>query len=277
MRPGAGAPDSHGPTGSARSRSRRERMRQVVAYYRTVSRHIDRELEEREDLGFWRHVADQHRGEDVLELGAGTGRVTRFLLPPARRVLALDLSPHMLRRARRRLAGRRGVHLIRADVTRIPLRSGFHLAVAANGVFSHLLEDDERSRALKDVSSLLRPGGRLLVDALWFPSEERRKLCRGDGRTRQRTVGEGEERMEIRERWECDGRTRRCTARYEYRLPDGRVERAESRVRYWSYDELEERLQAAGFRLTRAWGGYRGEEWDPESSRVLVADARRRE
>lgn len=276
MRPTAGDSDPHDPAGSSRSSPSRERTRQVVDYYRTVSRHIDRELEEREDHGFWRRVADRHRGEDVLELGAGTGRVTRFLLPAARRVVALDLSPHMLRRARRRLAGEGGVRLLRADVTRIPLRPGFHLAVAANGVFSHLLEDDERSRALREVSSLLRPGGRLLLDALWFPPGERRELCRGDGRTRERTVGEGDERVEIRERWECDGRSRRCTARYEYRLPDGRVERAESRVRYWSADELEERLQAAGFRLTRAWGGYRGEDWDPENSRVLVADARRR-
>ncbi len=46
-------------------------------------------------------------GLDVLDLGAGTGRLARLLAPYVRSVLALDLSPHMLGVAReglRRLA-----------------------------------------------------------------------------------------------------------------------------------------------------------------------------
>ena len=42
-------------------------------------------------------------GLDVLDLGAGTGRLARLLAPHARSILAFDLSPHMLGIARDRL------------------------------------------------------------------------------------------------------------------------------------------------------------------------------
>lgn len=63
-------------------------------------------------------------GLDILDLGAGTGRLASLVSPVARSILALDLSPHMLAVARDKLrAAGRDLRYITAaaDHRRLPL------------------------------------------------------------------------------------------------------------------------------------------------------------
>jgi ubiquinone/menaquinone biosynthesis C-methylase UbiE len=63
-------------------------------------------------------------GLDILDLGAGTGRLAALLAPSAHSLLAFDLSPHMLAVARDKLpAAGRDLHYITAaaDHRRLPL------------------------------------------------------------------------------------------------------------------------------------------------------------
>ncbi len=52
----------------------------------------------RDDLGFYLRLAEDHGGP-LLELGAGTGRVTRALAKAGHEVVAVELSEAMLERA----------------------------------------------------------------------------------------------------------------------------------------------------------------------------------
>jgi ubiquinone/menaquinone biosynthesis C-methylase UbiE len=63
-------------------------------------------------------------GLDIVDLGAGTGRLASLLAPGARQILAFDLSPHMLAVARDKLgAADRDLRFITAtaDHRRLPL------------------------------------------------------------------------------------------------------------------------------------------------------------
>ena len=62
-------------------------------------------------------------GADVVELGAGTGRVTALLAPLVRSLRAFDLEPAMLELARRKLSelGLRNWQLDVADNARLPV------------------------------------------------------------------------------------------------------------------------------------------------------------
>jgi len=64
-------------------------------------------------------------GLDVLDLGAGTGRLAGLLAPHVRSILAFDLSPHMLRVARDklRLSGLGMWMAAAADHRHLPLQS----------------------------------------------------------------------------------------------------------------------------------------------------------
>jgi len=94
----------------------------------------------------------------LLDLGAGTGRVTRELTRryPRALVTALDLSPGMLREARRHQRLWRRFALVCGDALRLPLR-----AASVDVVFSNLMLQwcEPLDAALAEVRRVLSPGG----------------------------------------------------------------------------------------------------------------------
>jgi transcriptional regulator, ArsR family len=98
----------------------------------------------------------------LLDIGTGTGRILELLAPQSTRALGIDQSPQMLGMARARLerAGLRNAQLRQGDIFALPAeRDGYDLVVL-HQVLHYL---DDTSRALREASRALRPGGRLLV------------------------------------------------------------------------------------------------------------------
>lgn len=256
----------------------------VVRYYRTVAPVIDREPREPGELRFWRRVAGEGPSAAVLDLGCGSGRITLALASAARRVLGIDLSPDMLRRARGRMADAgpptdvAPVSLVRGDVRRLPVDGGWDLAVAADGLFGHLLDDADRRLALEEISRVLRPSGRFVLEGLWFPpSLFRRATGSGWSRTRPLSDPEPGRLEEVRELWRCDPRSRICRARFAYGPRGGPPRlRAEFEARLWDPAELSRRFRDAGLEIRHRWGDFRRTPWSPEESRRLIVEARRR-
>lgn len=255
---------------SGRPARRSDRIRSTVGYYRTVAPHIERELTDRPDRRFWTRIGEEHSSSRVLEAGCGTGRVTGLLAPRVRRVAAVDLSPDMLRRARRKFSSDGTVDLVRADVLHLPLRAGFDLAVAANGVFSHLLQDRERLRALRQLRGGLRPGGTVLVDAFWLSRGRRSECYPPEGDRRSRTLAGEAGPLRVAERWLCDPDTARCRVIYRYRHPDGTTTQAESVLRFWTGSEVRRLFPEAGLEVTATWGDYDRGGWSPDSRRLVI-------
>jgi demethylmenaquinone methyltransferase/2-methoxy-6-polyprenyl-1,4-benzoquinol methylase len=103
-------------------------------------------------------------GSRVLEIGCGTGAVTRRLVERGAHVTALDQSPDMLEQARERLREvATGVELVErtaAEIDTLPER-GFD-AVVASLCLSEM-SAAERSFVLREAAKRLRPGGVLAV------------------------------------------------------------------------------------------------------------------
>jgi SAM-dependent methyltransferase len=244
---------------------------EIAAYYRTVAPYYDHELVERGDEALWSALGREHAGDWVLELGAGTGRATARLAGAGASVVGLDLSAEMLARGRERLAGRDGVHLVQADMRAFAFRRRFDLVVAADDPFSHLTADRDRDRALWCAAAALAPGGRFVLDALWFPDSELARLA--VGRRSERSLPFHGRTLRVCELWRRDGGGPICRAEYTYRL-DGRiVARAAFRARAWTRDELERRLSRAGLAAEQWWGEYDRRPWNESSSERLVVVA----
>ena len=110
-------------------------------------------------------------GATFVDVGAGTGRVTRLLLDAgARRVVAFDEAPAMIEVARRNLASVEGSRWSAgvADAGSLPLEDGAVDHAIAGWVFGHQRSwapDWKTSIAagLAEMSRVVRPGGAVIV------------------------------------------------------------------------------------------------------------------
>jgi SAM-dependent methyltransferase len=128
----------------------------------------------RADVTFYRELARQRlgaRGGAILELGAGTGRVTIPLARDGHTVVALDQSPTMLERLRRRVAAERApvgrrVTVVAGDLRsfKLPRQQRFALVIAAFNVLEHLYTRGEVHACLRQVVAHLAPGGAFAFD-----------------------------------------------------------------------------------------------------------------
>ncbi|MEZ5099834.1 MAG: methyltransferase domain-containing protein [Thermoleophilia bacterium] len=111
----------------------------------------------------WQEVADaiwadgDLRGQRVLDVGCGTGRLAAELARRGARVWGVDASPEMLERARARAPRGVGVKLGAAE--RLPFKDGwFDRAVMR--LVAHLVD---RERAFAELARVLAPRGRAVV------------------------------------------------------------------------------------------------------------------
>jgi ubiquinone/menaquinone biosynthesis C-methylase UbiE len=96
---------------------------------------------------------------DALEIGCGTGELTRKLAERVGRVTALDLSKEMLAAARLRCTAFANVRLLQRDVLAFPLQPESHDVIASIATLHHLPLGEMFGR----VSRALRPGGVFLA------------------------------------------------------------------------------------------------------------------
>jgi len=105
------------------------------------------------------------KGAFVVELGAGTGRLTRLLTPHAASVAAFDMSAHMLRTAAATLPKGGAWSLGVADNAHLPLRAGVADVVLAGWSLGHATGwypdtwRDVIGAALREMRRVLKPDG----------------------------------------------------------------------------------------------------------------------
>ena len=95
----------------------------------------------------------------ALDAGCGTGFQTAVLQELGYAVHGVDLAPKLLRAARDRLPQAR---LVQGDVEALPYRDGrFAVATCCGSTLSYV---DDAGRAVRELSRVLKPGGRLLIE-----------------------------------------------------------------------------------------------------------------
>ena len=125
------------------------------------------------DVEWYRQKAETCGGP-VLELGAGTGRVTLAIAEAGIPIHALDSSPEMLDALAAKLAARPQnlrdrVTPVGGDMRTFDLAERFALVILPFRAFLHNITDDDRLATLARVRHHLRPGGRLAFN-VYHPS-----------------------------------------------------------------------------------------------------------
>jgi len=119
------------------------------------------------DVPFYVELAREaaQKGQAVLELGCGTGRVTIPIAEAGVDVVGVDNARAMLDVARRK-AGSAGVHVrwVTADMAAFQLEQRFGLVIIPFRSFLHLLTEAEQLACLRCVYEHLLPGGRFALN-----------------------------------------------------------------------------------------------------------------
>ena len=241
----------------------------------------------REDVPLYLEYAKAARGP-LLEIGAGSGRLTVELARAGFAITAVDVSASMLALLRARLAAepdevRERVRVVEADGTRLALGARYRLVLVPFYTFNYFLTPDAQQALLAAIAGHLAPGGRVLIDVfipfarLAAPAAD--PILKVDGvdpATGRRVRGWNAFTLDPGRRIE----TRR--QRFEIERTDGGVEHREfTIVRRWEFPEdLERVFAAAGFAVEDVVAGYaRGHRPGPASEQrvyVLATSASRR-
>lgn len=103
----------------------------------------------------------RERGGLVLELGCGSGLLTRHLVDAGHRVIATDASPAMLRLAREHARGAADIRRLTLPDDPLPTADAI---VSVGHALSYLPDEAAVQRALAAAAQALRPGGVLAID-----------------------------------------------------------------------------------------------------------------
>ncbi len=205
----------------------------------------------------------------VLELMAGTGRITAAIGPHAYHLTCVDRSVGMLRR----LASRgTGAAIACADVRALPLRQHFGLVLLPFQSFSEVTDPQDRKQVLWDMVRVLRPGGRIVL-TLHNPEIRRRSLDGVERVLGTFTLPDGG-KLEVRSTANLNA-SGLAVAQQVYRItePDG-TRRAERQLtlRFVLIPRTEvERMAAdAGLVTLELAGDYDGSQFQPASSPYML-------
>ena len=219
----------------------------------------------RRDVPFWRRAALKAKGR-VLELGCGTGRVTKPLARAGVDIVGIDRSAPMLARAR-------GGRLVRGDIRALPFAAGsFSMVLAPYGILQSLTKPRDLAATLASVANVIERGGSFGIDLV--PDVPKWREYTNKVQLRGRSGGAD---LTLVESVRQDRRRRLTTFEQRY------VERRKGRTRDHCFElvfrtlsvpEMSRQLEHAGFRVDAVLGDYQGRAWD-ERADVWIIMARR--
>jgi SAM-dependent methyltransferase len=227
-----------------------------------------------EDIPFFQRQVEPVRGP-ILELMAGTGRVSLPMIEAGADLTCVDSSVSMLGVFKHKLEGRDvRARLLCADVRMLPFHSTFDMMVLPFQGFTELVGDESQRTMFSEVARLLAPLGRFVctshnpafrggtVDGQWrelgrFRNKDRRTLVlhfRAQHSQRPDVV-EGLQKIEVLD--EGGGVIESRIIELEFSLVGA--------------DAIVRMGDAAGLRLEVLLGDYNGSPFDEHSSPAVIA------
>jgi len=196
-----------------------------------------------EDVSFYVEEA-RRAGGPVVELAVGTGRIAVPTAAQGIRVIGIDSSPGMLEvcRERAELAGVASLLDLRlGDLLEPPVEERVRIVTCPFRSYLHLLDDEERLRALGAARELLVPGGRLVFDVFAPGADD---IEETHGRWLEREPGIFE-----RADWDTGARTLTLSVR-------GDSGATTFTLAWLSPDEWRGLLERAGFQVIGCFGWF---------------------
>jgi SAM-dependent methyltransferase len=234
------------------------------------------------DVEWYRRKAREYGGP-VLELGAGTGRITLPLAQDGITVHALDADAGMLEALGGKLSRQPGevrerVTIVEADMRSFDLPQRFALVIAPFRAFLHNVSDQDQIACLARVRAHLRPGGAFALN-VFHPSLEYMSANAGPLTSVWRARGVFDRpdggcivRSEAT-RYDTVHQRLHSLHRYEEYAADGTLTRTSLHrleLAYLYPSDIERLLHEAGFASIRIAGGFDDRPFANDTDELVV-------
>lgn len=221
------------------------------------------------DFDFFLELANELKAQRILDLGCGTGLLTRQLAVEGRQVIGVDPAAAMLAYARRQPGAER-VTWIEGNSSALGTPAA-DLVLMTSNVAQVFLNDDEWTETLAHIHAALRPGGCLAFESRnpadrgweqWNPATTLAQL--------ETPHGPVETWLEVA--GVANGRVHFIS--HNLFKNTGETLVVTSTLRYRSHEEISASLRSAGFTVEHVYGDW---EQGPyvNTSRIMVFVARR--
>jgi SAM-dependent methyltransferase len=217
---------------------------------------------------FYLGVARRIGAKTLLDLGCGTGTVTRGIVAAiGGSGVGVDPAEPMLDVARRNTRGE-AIEWIVGDAREVRLDRKFDLIIMTGHAFQALLTEADQIALFRTVAAHLAPEGRFGFDSRnpaarewleWGPAESRRVVD---------TAAYGAVEIWNDARMNPD---RILDVEEHYRiLADGRTLRSDFRLRFSAPEELWDGMMAAGLAVEHCYGDWDAGGYKPDGREIIV-------
>ncbi len=239
----------------------------LVAVYETVNEY---ELGTQPD--FCRELATEIDATTIVDIGCGTGLITRELARLGYRMIGVDPAPEMLKVARSRPFGDR-VRWIEGDASLVGAVGavGADLAIMTGHVAQFFLTDDDWRANLVALHYALRPGGLLAFESRNPEAREWERWTRAA----TRSVDDPDAgRIDTRSTFlHIDHDVVSCKNDYFF-AATGELVVSRAKLRFRTHKELTRTLADAGFTVEREYGDWGRQPIGPGSPELIFVAVR---
>ncbi len=232
-------------------------------YFRKTPEQIDTIINKSvPQVEFLIDVLELSPSHQILGLCCGYGRHAINLARRGYNVTGFDLCERALKLARQKAQEENlNIHLVRGDIRTLPFKREFD-RIYNLFAFGYFENDYEILKVLSGASSSLKPGGRLLVDAINGPRILRDFV---------ESAREEEAERYILQKRAYDKETKRLRSEWTFIYKDtGETNKHSIVERLCSVNELVSMLDSVGLRTLRIYGDFDKSEYNEESKRIIV-------
>ena len=116
-------------------------------------------------------LLDLRQGEELADIGCGTGLISLSLAPWLGYIYAMDISDTMIERARSNLGGMGNIELKVGSLVDIPLQQACVDKLLAYSTLQYLKTEEAAILAFQEIARVTRSGGKALVAANPHPDK----------------------------------------------------------------------------------------------------------
>jgi SAM-dependent methyltransferase len=220
------------------------------------------------DVKFYLDYFKNFKGK-ILEIGAGTGRITIPLLKQGLDITALDIAHRMLQILKEKAKKENlSVKTICADMRKFKLKDKFDAVIITFRTFQHMYSVKDQLATLKTIRKHLKPKGVLIFD-VYNPSLK--YLAKGDWQWHKDEIiklpGIGKVRIDYRNHY--DMAEQMMYQEYRFSYPNGKKKIIPLQMRFFFRFEIEHLLRLAGFEIKNLYGDFRKNKFKSNSTEMI--------